>query len=67
MKKSRSQLYADAPGECLARYAIDEVTGAMDRVLERIGEVEPEPFVTGAARWALERVEWHGIDGVLER
>jgi len=58
MKKSRSQLYADALSEYLARHAPDEATDAMNRVLERIGEPEPEPFVTGSARRVLERSEW---------
>jgi metal-responsive CopG/Arc/MetJ family transcriptional regulator len=56
--KSRSQLYAEALAEYLARHAPDEVTDAMNRVVERLGESSPEPFLTTAARRVLERTEW---------
>jgi hypothetical protein len=58
MRKSRSHLYAAALSEYLARHAPDEVTEAMNRVLEELGEAGPEPFVAGAARRVLEDVEW---------
>jgi len=58
MQKSRSRLYAEALEEYLARHAPDEVTDAMDRVLERVGVREPEPFLSRAARRVLERSEW---------
>lgn len=57
-RKSRSQLYAEALAEYLARHAPDEVTEAMNRVVERLGEPGPEPFLTGAARRVFERTEW---------
>lgn len=57
-RKSRSQLYAEALDEYLARHAPDEVTEAMDRVVERINEPEPDPFVAAAGRRVLERTEW---------
>jgi metal-responsive CopG/Arc/MetJ family transcriptional regulator len=56
-KKSRSQLYAEALAEYLARHAPDEVTEAMNRVLERVKEPK-DPFVSAAARRILERSEW---------
>lgn len=58
MRKSRSQLYADALAEYLARHAPDEVTDAMNAVVERLDTADPDRFVTGAARRVLERVEW---------
>lgn len=56
--KSRSQLYSDALAEYLTRHAPDEVTEAMNGVLDRLGEPSSEPFVAVAARRVLERTEW---------
>jgi metal-responsive CopG/Arc/MetJ family transcriptional regulator len=58
LRKSRSQLYAEALAEYLARHAPDDVTEAMNRVVERLGEPEPQPFLRGAARRVFERTEW---------
>lgn len=58
VRKSRSQLYAEALAEYLARHAPEEVTDAMNQVIERLGEVGVDPFVDAAARRALERSEW---------
>lgn len=57
-QKSRSQLYADALAEYLARHAPDEVTDAMNQVVDRLGEPGPDPFLTAAARQVFERNEW---------
>jgi metal-responsive CopG/Arc/MetJ family transcriptional regulator len=57
-RKSRSQLYAEALKEYLARHAPDEVTARMNEVLEEVGQTGPDPFVGGAARRVLEAVEW---------
>jgi predicted transcriptional regulator len=57
-RKSRSQLYADALTEYLARHAPDEVTAAMDEVVERLGAPVPDPFGVRAARRVFERTEW---------
>jgi metal-responsive CopG/Arc/MetJ family transcriptional regulator len=57
-KKSRSQLYAEALAEYLARHAPDEVTEAMNRVVERVGEARHERFVAAAAHRVLARTEW---------
>jgi metal-responsive CopG/Arc/MetJ family transcriptional regulator len=57
VKKSRSQLYAEALSEYLARHAPDEVTDAMNRVVEQLRE-PTDPFVSAAARRVLERSEW---------
>ncbi|MDE0230391.1 MAG: hypothetical protein OXJ62_16195 [Spirochaetaceae bacterium] len=57
-RKSRSRLYAEAIAEYLDRHAPDEVTAAMDRVVDRIGKTAPDGFVSRAAQRALERSEW---------
>ena len=56
-RKSRSQLYAEALSEYLSRHAPDEVTEAMNQVVEQLHEGS-DPFVTAAARRVLERSEW---------
>jgi metal-responsive CopG/Arc/MetJ family transcriptional regulator len=56
-KKSRSQLYSEALAEYLARHAPDQVTEAMDRALERVGD-RTDAFVSEATRRILERSEW---------
>jgi len=55
--KSRSQLYAEALAEYLTRHAPEEVTEAMNRVVDRMPRSR-DPFVTAAARRVLERSEW---------
>jgi metal-responsive CopG/Arc/MetJ family transcriptional regulator len=56
-RKSRSQLYAEALAEYLARHAPEEITEDMNAVVQQLGEVEPDPFVAAAARRTLKRVE----------
>jgi metal-responsive CopG/Arc/MetJ family transcriptional regulator len=56
--KSRSQLYTDALREYLTRHAPDEVTEAMNRVVDSLGPVRADPFQAHAARRALEQTEW---------
>ena len=56
-QKSRSQLYAEALAEYLARHAPDEVTEAMNHVVDQVEE-EPDAFGGAAARRVLERTEW---------
>jgi hypothetical protein len=57
VRKSRSQLYAEAISEYLARHAPEEVTEAMNKVMEEL-EQPVDPFVTAAARRVLEQSEW---------
>jgi metal-responsive CopG/Arc/MetJ family transcriptional regulator len=57
-RKSRSQLYAEAIAEYLARHAPDEVTEDMNAVVEQVQGARPDPFVAGAARQILEGTEW---------
>ena len=56
-KKSRSQLYAEALAEYLARHAPDEVTEAMNAVVDRL-QVPTDPFVVTASQRVLRRSEW---------
>jgi predicted transcriptional regulator len=56
-RKSRSQLYVEALSEYLARHAPEEVTEAMNRVVDHLPP-GPDPFVSAAARRLLERAEW---------
>jgi metal-responsive CopG/Arc/MetJ family transcriptional regulator len=54
--RSRSQLYAAALEEYLARHAPDEVTEAVNAVVDRL--CEPiDPFILAASRRAFERDE----------
>jgi metal-responsive CopG/Arc/MetJ family transcriptional regulator len=57
-RKSRSQLYAEALAEYLARHAPEEVTEDMNAVVAQLGEPVPDSFVTAAARRTLKMVEW---------
>jgi metal-responsive CopG/Arc/MetJ family transcriptional regulator len=57
-QKSRSQLFAEALAEYLARHAPDEVTEAMNRVIEQLDERDPDRFLVAAGRRAFERSEW---------
>ena len=56
-KRSRSEVYARALSEYIARHAPDRVTEAMDRVLDQLDE-PTDPFVFRTARRRLERTEW---------
>lgn len=58
MRKSRSQLYAEALSEFLSRHSPDEVTDAMNRVVGEVPIEKGEPFARQAARRTLERSEW---------
>ena len=59
-RKSRSQLYAEAIAEYLARHAPEEVTDAMNRVVDQLTD-GTDPFVAAASRRVLEQ-EMNGID-----
>ena len=56
-QKSRSQLYADALSEYLSRHAPDEVTEAMNQVVDQL-TAEPDAFVRAAGQASLARSEW---------
>lgn len=56
-RRSRSELYAAALDEYVARHSPDEVTDAMNRICERVGDKE-DAFVAAAGRRVLDRIEW---------
>lgn len=57
LRKSRSQLYAEAVAEYLSRHDPEAITEAMNQVCDAVGS-EPDPAVSAAARRVLERVQW---------
>lgn len=56
-RKSRSQLYSEALSEYLTRHAENEVTEAMNQVVDGLSE-PTDSFVVAAARSTLEHTEW---------
>jgi metal-responsive CopG/Arc/MetJ family transcriptional regulator len=56
--KSRSQLYSDALREYVSRHAPEEITQAMDRACDELGQAPLDRFVSQAAQHRLERTEW---------
>lgn len=56
-QKSRSQLYADALEEYLSRHAPEEVTEALNCVVDQLDEPQ-DKFVLAAAREIIRRSEW---------
>ena len=56
-KRSRSDVYARALSEYVARHAPDSVTEAMNRVLDDVKE-PADGLASRAARRTLERSEW---------
>lgn len=58
VRKSRSQLYAEALAEYLARHAPDEVTESMNRVIDQLEGPDSDPFLPAATRRVFERTEW---------
>jgi metal-responsive CopG/Arc/MetJ family transcriptional regulator len=54
---SRSQLVSDALREYVARHAPDEVTDAMNRVVDAVGSAE-DAFIAASARRLLHKTEW---------
>jgi predicted transcriptional regulator len=57
LKKSRSQLYAEAIAEYVARREPESVTAAMNAVCDDV-DTRADPFVHAAARHVLEQSEW---------
>jgi metal-responsive CopG/Arc/MetJ family transcriptional regulator len=56
-KRSRSEVFSAALREYMARHAPDEVTDAINRAIDEIGDQKDE-FVAAAARRVLERTDW---------
>jgi hypothetical protein len=57
LKKSRSELYAEAVEEFLERREPDAVTLQMDRVCDTVGACA-DPALSAAAVRVLNRTEW---------
>lgn len=57
LKQSRSQLYARAVREYVARHSADNVTAALNAVCDQITD-EDSAFIAESARQAGERIEW---------
>jgi metal-responsive CopG/Arc/MetJ family transcriptional regulator len=55
--RSRSEVFAAALAEYVARHAPDEITEAMDRVCAAVGDQE-DAFVSAAGHRLLENTEW---------
>jgi len=53
-QRSRSQLYAEALSEYLARHAPDAVTEDMNAVVDQLADSGRDAFVSRASRRALE-------------
>jgi len=56
-KRSRSELFTAALAEYVARHSPDEVTDAMNRVCDNVGD-QRDACVAAAGRHALERTGW---------
>ena len=56
-QRSRSDVYAAALVEYVARHAHDEITDTMNRVCDEVGEHD-DAFLSAAGRRVLDRVEW---------
>ena len=57
LRTSRSQLYARALAEFVARHDDDRVTALMDQAVREAGG-EADAFLQAAAQQSLQRVEW---------
>ncbi len=58
-RRSRSEVYSAALREYVARHAPDEVSEALDAVVEQVGSsIIEDRFVDAAARRLLETTEW---------
>ncbi len=57
LKQSRSQLYARAVREYVARHSADKVTAALNSVCDQVA-AEDSAFIAESARQAGERIEW---------
>lgn len=56
-RRSRSEVYSTALREYVARHSPDEITDALNRVLDDVGAAT-DPFVDRAARRVLDNSEW---------
>ena len=56
-RRSRSEVYAAALDEYLARHAQDEVTDVLNRVCDEVGGTD-DAFLAAAGRRVLADTEW---------
>lgn len=56
-KRSRSEVFSAALREYMARHAPDEITEAINRAVDEIGD-QRDDFVAAASRRVLEKTEW---------
>ena len=56
-RRTRSDVYAAALDEYVARHAHDEVTDTMNRVCDEVGD-DRDAFLDAAGRRVLDRTEW---------
>jgi Arc/MetJ-type ribon-helix-helix transcriptional regulator len=56
-KRSRSEVFSAALREYVARHSPDEVTEAINRVCDEVGD-QADAFVSAATRRILEKTEW---------
>ncbi|MEA2570986.1 MAG: hypothetical protein QOI24_2987 [Acidobacteriota bacterium] len=56
-KRSRSEVFSAALKEYVARHAPDEVTEAINRACDEIGD-QTDEFTVAASRRILESTEW---------
>lgn len=57
LNSSRSQLYARALAEFVARHDENQITSAMNQVIEQI-DSEKDEFLKEAAKQSFRRTEW---------
>jgi metal-responsive CopG/Arc/MetJ family transcriptional regulator len=55
--RSRSEVFSAALREYIARHSPDEVTDAINRAVDEIGD-QTDEFVAAASRRVLEKTEW---------
>jgi metal-responsive CopG/Arc/MetJ family transcriptional regulator len=58
LKKSRSQLYAEALAEYVARHDEDQLTERINAALDALGEPHQDPAMAEAVYQTLRNVEW---------
>ena len=57
LRKSRSQLYAEAIAEYLSRHGSDDITESMNSVCDRLGKTD-DKFPRQAARRIISKESW---------
>lgn len=57
-KRHRSEVYADALREYVARHSPEEITEALDSVVADVGQSAEDQFAVAATRRMLANTEW---------